>query len=115
MAPVLLPFVWTLTAAAPVAWPFHAVEKAVLENGLTVLVAPDHSSPLVSVAVMYTVGARNEAAGVTGLAHYVEHMNFRATRRFPGTEITDTVTRIGGRWNGYTWIDQTYYAETVHR
>jgi zinc protease len=113
MAPVL-PFLCAL-AAAPVAWPFGPVERTVLENGLTVLVAPDHSSPLVSVAVMYTVGARNEAAGITGLAHYVEHMNFRATRRFPGSEITEAITRIGGRWNGYTWIDQTYYAETVHR
>jgi zinc protease len=114
MAPVLLSFVWAV-AAVPAAWPFAPVERAVLDNGLTVLVAPDSSSPLVSVAVMYTVGARNEAAGVTGLAHYVEHMNFRATRRFPGTEITDAITRMGGRWNGYTWIDQTYYAETVHR
>ncbi|HEY7512383.1 MAG TPA: hypothetical protein VIG50_19140, partial [Vicinamibacteria bacterium] len=55
------------------AWPFAPVQRTVLDNGLTVLVAPDHSSPLVSVAVMYTVGARNEAAGITGLAHYVEH------------------------------------------
>jgi zinc protease len=114
MVPLLLPFVWA-AAAAPVVWPFAGVERTLLDNGLTVLVAPDHSSPLVSVAVMYTVGARNEAAGTTGLAHYVEHMNFRATRRFPGGEITEAITRMGGRWNGYTWIDQTYYAETVHR
>ena len=77
--------------------------------------AEDHRAPLVSVGVMYAVGARNEAAGITGLAHYAEHMNFRATAGFPGTEITEAITRIGGRWNGYTWIDQTWYVETVHR
>lgn len=91
------------------------VERVVLDNGLTVLLAEDHRAPLVSVGVMYAVGARNEAAGITGLAHYAEHMNFRATAAFPGTEITEAITRIGGRWNGYTWIDQTWYVETVPR
>src|SRR5688572_5831909 len=89
------------------------VERVVLDNGLTVLIAEDHRAPLVSVGVMYQVGARNEAAGTTGLAHYAEHMNFRATAAFPGTEITEAITRIGGRWSGYTWIDQTWYVETV--
>ena len=91
------------------------VERFVLDNGLTVLLAEDHRAPLVSVGVMYAVGARNETAGITGLAHYAEHMNFRATAAFPGTEITEAITRIGGRWNGYTWIDQTWYVETVAR
>ncbi len=115
MAPVLLLLIAALAAPPASPGPFGPVERHVLDNRLTVLVAPDHSSPLVSVGVMYAVGARNEAAGSTGLAHYVEHMNFRATRRFPGTEITEAITRIGGRWNGYTWIDQTYYGETVHK
>src|SRR5215212_3295569 len=89
--------------------------RVVLENGLTVLVQEDHRLPLVSVAMMYTAGARNEVSGQTGLAHYVEHMNFRASARFPGSENTEAITRLGGRWNGYTWIDQTYYASTVPR
>ena len=42
-------------------------------------------------------------------------MNFRASARFPGSENTESITRLGGRWNGYTWIDQTYYAATVPR
>ena len=89
--------------------------RVVLDNGLTVLVQEDHRAPLVSVGIMYAAGARNEAAGQTGIAHYVEHMNFRASARFPGSENTESITRIGGRWNGYTWIDQTYYAATVPR
>jgi predicted Zn-dependent peptidase len=105
----------TLCAAALLLGTGGPVERFVLDNGLTVLLAEDHRAPLVSVGVMYSVGARNEAAGITGLAHYAEHMNFRATARFPGTEITEAITRIGGRWNGYTWIDQTWYVETVPR
>jgi zinc protease len=90
-------------------------QRVVLDNGMTVLVHEDHRAPLVSVAIMYAAGARNEAAGQTGIAHYVEHMNFRASARFPGSENTESITRLGGRWNGYTWIDQTYYAATVPR
>jgi zinc protease len=85
----------------------------VLENGLVVLLAPEPGSPLVSVGMMYRVGARNETSGGTGLAHYLEHMCFRATRNFPGREPTESITRVGGRWTGYTWIDQTFYQATV--
>jgi len=92
-----------------------AVERRVLENGLTVLVHAEPGSGLVSVGMMYRVGAKNEAAGTTGLAHFVEHMAFRATRRFPGHEITESITRLGGRWSGYTWIDQTWYAATAEK
>jgi zinc protease len=100
-------------AIPPVSAP--PVEAVTLDNGLRVLVSVDRRAPLVTVAVMYSVGAKNEAAGTTGLAHYAEHMNFRALRGFPGSETTECITRIGGRWTGYTWIDQTYYAETVHK
>ncbi len=89
--------------------------RARFDNGLTVLVQEDHRAPLVSVGIMYAAGARNESAGQTGIAHYVEHMNFRASARFPGSANTESITRLGGRWNGYTWIDQTYYASTVPR
>jgi zinc protease len=93
--------------------PLDGVRHEVLANGLTVLVLPEPGSPFVSVGTMYRVGAKNEAAGTTGIAHYCEHMNFRATRRFPDHETTESVTRRGGRWSGYTWIDQTWYASTM--
>jgi zinc protease len=91
------------------------VRREVLSNGLTILVLPEPGSPFVSVGTMYRVGAKNEAAGTTGLAHYCEHMNFRATRRFPGNETTESITRRGGRWSGYTWIDQTWYRSTMEK
>ena len=104
-----------LLAATLAAGPLADVQRHSLDNGLTVLLLEDHRAPLVSVAVMYRAGAGNEAPGITGVAHYVEHMAFRDLEDFPGSEATDSVTRLGGRWNGYTWIDQTYYAETVAR
>jgi len=105
----------SLLALALASGPLAGVRREVLDNGMVVLLQEDRSSPLVTVGTMYRVGARNEAAGTTGLAHYCEHMNFRATRALPGVEITEAITRIGGRWQGYTWIDQTWYAETVPR
>jgi zinc protease len=102
-----------LTAAAGPTGRLRAAERHLLDNGLVLLLLPEPGSPLVSVGMAYRVGAKNEAAGTTGLAHYGEHMNFRATRRFPGREPTEGITRIGGRWSGYTWIDQTYYEATV--
>lgn len=89
------------------------VTRHVLPNGLVLLLLEDQRQPLVSVGTMYRVGAKHEAAGATGLAHYCEHMNFRATSGLRGSEITEAITRLGGRWTGYTWIDQTWYAETV--
>ena len=100
-------------AAAPPSPGGSRVDRVVLENGLTVLLLPEPGTGLVSVGMMYTVGAKNEAAGTTGLAHYAEHMNFRATARFPGHEITEAITRRGGRWTGYTWIDQTFFQTTL--
>lgn len=91
------------------------VHRAVLDNGLIVLVAEERASSLVTVAVAYKVGARNETAGATGLAHYAEHMTFRGTRKYPGHELADSITRQGGRTSAYTWIDQTYYASTLER
>jgi zinc protease len=95
--------------------PLPGVRRVVLDNGLTVLVAEEPGSSLVTVATVYKVGARNETAGTTGLAHYAEHMTFRGTRKFPGHELADSITRQGGRTSAYTWIDQTYYASTLER
>lgn len=84
-----------------------------LGNGLTVLVLEDHTLPIVSVQMLYKVGGRNELPGGTGLAHFVEHMAFRATGRFPDTDVVSRIYGVGGEWHGYTWIDQTTYFETV--
>jgi zinc protease len=86
-----------------------------LDNGLTVILQPSHASSLISVWAWYRVGSGDERAGLTGISHWVEHMNFKGTARLSREEMTDMVERHGGFWNGYTWIDQTTYLSTAHR
>ncbi len=86
-----------------------------LPNGLRVLVLEDHTFPVVSVQMLYTIGARDEESGKTGLAHFLEHMAFRASESFPGTDVVSRIYAVGGEWHGYTWIDQTTYFATAPR
>ncbi len=90
-------------------------ERHVLDNGLTVILLEDRNFPVVSVQMLYKVGARNEVTGKTGLAHFLEHMAFRATKQFPGTEVVGRIYAAGGEWHGYTWTDQTTYFATAPR
>lgn len=90
-----------------------SVRQVRLDNGLTVLVLPVHTAPLVSVWSWYRVGSGDEVPGRTGVSHWVEHMNFKGTEKIPGDEMKGLVERLGGMWNGYTWIDQTTYLETA--
>ena len=92
-----------------------AVRREVLANGLTVLVQEIHTAPLVSVWCWYRVGSRDEGPGLTGVSHWVEHMNFKGTTNIPRDQMKGIVERFGGMWNGYTWIDQTTYLETAGR
>jgi zinc protease len=91
------------------------IRRAQLDNGLRIIVQEVHTVPLVSVWCWYGVGSRDEGPGLTGISHWVEHMNFRGTARIPGSEMKGIVERFGGMWNGYTWIDQTTYMETAGR
>lgn len=105
---------WMLPWLAPGAGlALDEVERFQLPNGLIVLVGVERRLPLVNVTCLYRVGSANERPGITGIAHYVEHMAFRATEHISHADVTGTIERIGGRWNGYTWIDQTLYAATV--
>ena len=105
-----------VVAAAPLsAGRLDSVVVERLPNGLTVMILEDPTLPIVSTQVLYKVGGRTECAGSTGLAHFVEHMAFRATERFPDTEVVSRIYAVGGEWHGYTWIDQTTYFETVPR
>lgn len=95
--------------------PSTIVHQHVLDNGLHVLVQPVHSAPLVSVWAWYHVGSKDEGPGITGVSHWVEHMNFKGSTRIPRDEMKTFVEKSGGTWNGYTWIDQTAYFETASR
>jgi zinc protease len=89
------------------------VREATLDNGLKILVKEIHTAPLVSVWCWYRVGSGDEAPGLTGISHWVEHMNFKGTEQIPRDRMKGIVEKFGGMWNGYTWVDQTTYLETA--
>jgi len=80
-----------------------------LDNGLRVLVQPDHSLPILSVYVFYRVGSRNERTGATGMAHLFEHMMFNGTEKYPNDSFDRIVESHGGSSNGFTTRDFTAY------
>lgn len=90
-------------------------ERSELDNGLTLLVLEEPALPVVSVQVVYRAGAKHEPAGGSGLAHFLEHMAFRATENFPDTDVVSRIYAVGGEWHAYTWLDQTTYYATVPR
>jgi zinc protease len=91
------------------------VHEQVLDNGLRVLVQELRTAPLASVWCWYRVGSRDEGPGLTGVSHWVEHMNFKGTTNIPRDKVKGIIEQFGGYWNGYTWIDQTTYTETATR
>ena len=91
------------------------VHEEVLANGLRVLVQEVHTAPLASVWCWYRVGSKDESPGLTGVSHWVEHMNFKGSKNIPRDEVKGIIEQFGGYWNGYTWIDQTTYTETATR
>jgi zinc protease len=89
------------------------VRSTTLDNGLKILVKEVRTSPLVSVWCWYRVGSGDERPGLTGISHWVEHMNFKGTESIPSDRMKGIVEKFGGMWNGYTWVDQTTYLETA--
>ena len=81
-----------------------------LNNGLRVIVFPDPSKPTITVNVTYLVGSRHEAYGETGMAHLLEHLVFKGTRKHPN--IFQELTERGASPNGTTSFDRTNYFET---
>ncbi|GAB4469052.1 MAG: pitrilysin family protein [Burkholderiaceae bacterium] len=81
-----------------------------LANGLRVLLYPDASKPTATVNVTYLVGSRHENYGETGMAHLLEHLIFKGSKRFPNPD--KEFARRGFRNNGTTWFDRTNYFST---
>lgn len=86
-----------------------------LSNGLTIVLAPIPASPTASVWVWYRVGSRNEWPGITGASHWVEHMLFQGSPRYPKGAIDRAVVEVGGSLNAFTDTDFTAYFTTVPR
>ena len=87
--------------------------KYQLANGLTVILSPDDSDPLVNVDVTYHVGSAREQQGKSGFAHFFEHMMFQGSKHVGDQQHFRLITEAGGNLNGSTNRDRTNYYETV--
>ena len=85
------------------------IEELQLENGLRVLTREDHSVPIVTSMIWYRVGSRDEAPGMTGISHFIEHMLFKGTHKLEKGEIDFITTVNGGMNNAFTSQDFTAY------
>ncbi len=90
-----------------------AAKSTTLENGLVVIAEEMRVSPLVAVSVIYRVGSRNEVVGKTGVSHFVEHMLFNGTEKYPGDMATKEIMRNGGIPNGETYWDFTHFGAVL--
>ena len=89
------------------------IEEYALGNGLRVVLNHDTAIPVVSVAVYYNVGSRNEREGRTGFAHLFEHMMFQGSANVPKAGHFQYVMKAGGTMNGTTSSERTNYFETL--
>jgi zinc protease len=111
---VLLAAAVTLCAVAPAqAEPQRRASEFWLDNGMQVVVVPDHRSPVVTHVVWYRVGGADDAPGQSGIAHFLEHLMFRSTKKLKSGELERIVSRLGGRDNAVTSHDATYYFQRL--
>jgi zinc protease len=93
--------------------PLLQYELMTLPNGLTVVLSPDHSTPIVHVELWYHVGSKDEKAGRTGFAHLFEHMMFKGSKNVDPEEHASMLASIGGQSNAHTNDDATVFWQTV--
>ncbi|WP_070963239.1 M16 family metallopeptidase [Vibrio sonorensis] len=93
--------------------PSISYSKYQLDNGLTVILSPDSSDPLVHVDVTYHVGSAREEVGKSGFAHFFEHMMFQGSEHVGDQQHFKLITEAGGTVNGTTNRDRTNYYQTV--
>ena len=91
----------------------ETITQITLSNGMKVLLKEIHTAPLISSWVWYRVGSRDEVNGRTGISHWVEHMQFKGTPQFPSNVLDKAISREGGMWNAFTYLDWTTYFETM--
>jgi zinc protease len=92
----------------------YAVNKSVLENGLTILSVPYDSPGIIAYFTIVRAGSRNEVEkGLSGFAHFFEHMMFRGTEAFPEEKYNDLLRSLGADFNAYTNEDWTCYHLTI--
>jgi zinc protease len=101
--------IWAPVAQAEVAQEF------MLKNGMKVIVKEDHRAPTVAHMIWYKVGSMDEVNGTTGVAHLLEHMMFKGTKKLKPGEFSARVAALGGRENAFTSKDYTAYFQQIEK
>ena len=84
-----------------------------LENGLNILLLPDNRAPMFVSKLWYGVGSRDESFGKTGMAHFLEHMMFKGTKKYGPKIFSNLIKKNGGSHNAFTSFDYTGYYEKL--
>ncbi|MFC5584315.1 M16 family metallopeptidase [Nitratireductor kimnyeongensis] len=112
-------FALVLAVAAPSIAPAQegdddtAVSHFTLENGLEVVVIPDHRAPVATHMLWYKVGSADEEPGKSGIAHFFEHLMFKGTSTYPSGEFSAAIAAVGGSENAFTSYDYTAYYQQI--
>jgi zinc protease len=93
--------------------PVPEVSHFTLENGLELVVIPDRRAPIVTHMIWYRVGAADDPAGQSGVAHFLEHLMFKGTKANPPGTLDRMVSELGGSTNAFTNADVTAYFQTI--
>lgn len=103
--------IWLL--AQPAEAKIFNAETFTLENGLQVVVIPNHRAPVVTHMVWYKFGAADEKMGESGIAHFLEHLMFKGTPNVPDGQFSKNVKKMGGNDNAFTSHDYTAYYQNI--
>src|SRR5262245_16349679 len=113
---LLLPLALMLITQYPTyarANPATRVSQFTLANGLELVVVPDTRAPVVTQMLYIRAGSADEPPGVSGIAHFLEHLMFKSTEKLASGEFSAVVSRLGGQHNAFTNYDYTAYYERV--
>jgi zinc protease len=93
--------------------PASRVSEFTLSNGLMLVVVPDNRAPVITQMLYIRAGSADEPPGVSGIAHFLEHLMFKSTEKLASGEFSAIVSRLGGQHNAFTNYDYTGYYERV--
>src|SRR3989344_6909610 len=89
----------------------HSVyEKKILKNGLTVLMVPIEDASSITMSIFVKAGSRYEEKPINGISHFLEHLHFKGTKKYPtAKKLSETIDGIGGEFNANTGKEHTQY------
>lgn len=102
-------------AAMPVRAQVYSPQSAMLDNGMQIVVLPNHRAPVVTHMIWYKSGAMDDPWGKSGIAHFLEHLMFKGTEKHPEGDYSRLISRMGGTENAFTSTDYTAYYAIIGR